>query len=671
MTENLNPFALIRAADYTDAQINSLWVELGTKVINAIIEPRSRDSKYILGGKGTGKTHLLRYHSYSVVRLRAPKKSGVDVIAATKVLAVFVRAAGFDASRFDPPKEAEAKWQQLFGVYLELRLVEGVLDALNDIKRSSPDSVFDDAAFLRIISRSVHDPEILECRTLDEFANWVDRERRSIDDAVNNSAFNGELNVRVAFAIGGLSIPLGRALSAWNECFLDVPLIYLVDEIENFSVLQQEVVNTLIRYGEGQTTFRMTGRLYSRKTQSTIANGEENREGSEFRTIVLDEVLRGYEKYPQFAKQFVAKRLGALGVADTDFAGAGIDPKMFFEEIDASEFYGKAIAALGISEAVPQFSRNFRDALIQIKGVTTLGDEDTDFIVSELTVGFPLLLQKLNILVFCKRFTRKAAARKVADEIKRMAEEFSRKTGDKRNYYATAYGHYAADLFAQLCRESSKVQKPLYAGFDSFVKMSSGNPRNLLVLLGRLYENAAFKGIPFMGGASLPIAMQTQAAFEAARFMFERDTNYGSQSDLAKEVVSRLASLLRVARYALSIPEVSPLAVSFADSDLAPSARKTLNAALNYSLVFEIQEGRPDRNSQLLLRKIQLNPLISPRWGLPIARRGDLSLTRELLNSIFDPALGDDFETLLKAQSAKWNMPFKGSSSNVSQSNLF
>ncbi|PIF76652.1 hypothetical protein CLU95_3820 [Variovorax sp. 54] len=671
MTENLNPFALIRASDYTDAQINSLWVELGAKVINAIIEPRSRDSKYILGGKGTGKTHLLRYHSYSAVRLRAPKKQGVEIIAAAKVLAVFVRAAGFDASRFDPPKESAAKWQQLFGVYLELRLVEGVLDALNDIKKSSPDSYFDDAALLQSISRSVHDPEILQCQTLSDFSRWVDRERRGIDDAVNNSAFNGELNVRVAFAIGGLCIPLGRALAAWNECFLDVPLIYLVDEIENFSISQQEVVNTLIRYGEGQTTFRMTGRLYSRKTLSTIANGEENREGSEFRTIVLDEVLRSYQKYPQFARQFVAKRLGIIGIDNVDFTGGGFDPKLCFEEIDGSDFYAKPIASLGIADSNPQFVKHFRDALFSLRGFVALSGSEIDVVVDGLTAAFPLLLQKLNILIFCKRFTKKSKALAVAMEIKNMGLEFLKKESSKRDYYATAYGHYAIDLFAQLCRESSKLEKPLYAGFDSFVKMSSGNPRNLLVVLGRLYEIATFKGMPFMGGAILPISMQSQAAIEAARFMFERDTNYGSQSDLAREGVSRLASLLRVARYALSIPEVSPLAVSFADSDLTKQARKILNSALNYSLIFEIQEGRPDRNSQLLLRKIQLNPVLSPRWGLPVARRGDLSLTKDLLNAIFDPELEKDFEALLRTHSAKWNMPLKGSYFDISQSNLF
>lgn len=670
MTDNLNPFALIRASDYTDAQINSLWVELGAKVINAIIEPRSRDSKYILGGKGTGKTHLLRYHSYSAVRLRTPKQTGVGIIASTKVLAVFVRAAGFDASRFEPPKEAEAKWQQLFGVYLELRLVEGVLDALNDIKNTSPDSSFDDAALLRNISRSVHDPHILQCQTLEDFSKWVDRERRSIDNAVNNAAFSGELNVRVAFAIGGLCIPLGRALAAWHESFVDVPLIYLVDEIENFSVLQQEVVNTLIRYGEGQTTFRMTGRLYSRKTLSTIANGEENREGSEFRTIVLDEVLRSYQKYPQFAKQFVAKRLGGLGLTAVGSVGTEFDPKLCFEEIDSSEFYSKPIAALGIADSATQFVKHFRDALLQVKGHTALSGVEIDQVASELTADFPLLLQKLNILIFCKRFTKKASAITVAHHINLMAADFQ-KAGKGKDYYATAYGHYAADLFAQLCRESNKLEKPLYAGFDSFVKMSSGNPRNLLVVLGRLYEIATFKGVPFIGGALLPVSMQTQATVEAARFMFERDTNYGSQSDLAREGVSRLASLLRTARYALSVPEVSPLAVSFSDSDLTSESRKVLNSALNYSLVFEIQEGRPDRNSQLLLRKIQLNPVLSPRWGLPIARRGDLSLTKDLLNAILNPAMSLDFETLLKTQHAKWNMPFRGSHLDVSQDNLF
>jgi hypothetical protein len=138
MATRNNPFALVRAADYTDAQINSLWVELGTTAISAIIEPTSGISKYILGGRGSGKTHLLRYHSYPVSRLRYQADTGMAVVARQKFLAVFLRATALDAARFEAVSDTPSKWQQLFGVYLELRIVEGLLDALCDIKGTTP-----------------------------------------------------------------------------------------------------------------------------------------------------------------------------------------------------------------------------------------------------------------------------------------------------------------------------------------------------------------------------------------------------------------------------------------------------------------------------------------------------------------------------------------------------
>jgi hypothetical protein len=153
--------------------------------------------------------------------------------------------------------------------------------------------------------------------------------------------------------------------------------------------------------------------------------------------------------------------------------------------------------------------------------------------------------------------------------------------------------------------------------------------------------------------------------------MYERDTNYGSRSEQARDVVTRLAEILRVARYALNIPEVSPLAVSFSDADLSTAAKRALDSALNYSFIYEISDGRPDRNNQRLNRKIQLNPLLSPRWGLPIAVRGDIGLSKDLVNSIFDPQLQNDFNFRLKGLSARWNTPFKHFSAETMQNELF
>lgn len=669
MMGQVNPFALVRASDYTDAQINSLWVELGTSAINQVIEPRSGISKYILGGKGSGKTHLLRYHSYQVARLRVKKEAGLSVVKRLKFFAVFLRATALDAARFEATSEVSGKWQQLFAVYLELRLVEGVLDALCDIKATSQKDTFDDVGFINTIGQSVIDRAISQCKSIEDFRLWLIEERRRIDEAVNNAAFTGSLDLRVPFSIGGLCLPVKAAICKWNQAFEEIPLIYLLDEIENFSEHQQQVVNSLIRYGGSLATFRVTGRLYARKTLATIGGGEENREGAEFKTTNLDSILKSFPKYSNFARKFVQKRLGFESPSSK--SGSQFDPKVHFEEISTENYYIDAFKNFGINEADLNFGRAFSEILKgTLKSKKKDGTDQAKIITDILMDGFPLILKKLNIIRFCKKFRKNTDPNKIASRIKEECLTFVSE-GLKTTPYANAYGHYKADLFAQLCRESKKMDHVPYAGFDTFVNMSSGNPRNLLIVLGRAYEIASFRELDFINGNPLSIELQTEAAVEAARFMFDRDTNYGGQSDRARVAVERLATVLRTARYSLNIPEVSPIAVSFADDELSPAAREVIGGTLNYSFVFEVYDGRPDRNSHKLMRKIHLNPLLSPKWELSIGRRGDLSLNSELVNAIFDPSRQNEFDVLLNGLNSKWNNILSLTPVDDMQSHLF
>lgn len=491
-----------------------------------------------------------------------------------------------------------------------------------------------------------------KCNTLKELRKWILEEKRSIDDAVNNAAFSGTLDVRIPFSIGSFCIPVSRAMARWNVRLVDIPLLYLIDEIENFSASQQQVVNTLIRYGEGLATFRVTGRLYAKKTLATLADGEENREGAEFKTENLDEKLRSYSKYPDFAKKFVRKRLIEAGLlADIK---DGFSPSRCFEDIGTEDLYANVIRTLGLDSSSPPFVKSFVEVLRPIARERN-SESEADRIVETLIGGLPLLLQKLNLLLFAKKIRTNSDLLSLSAEIRSTAVQFLSAPKSNKGAYATAYGHYASDLFAQLCRESRKSLDVPYAGFEAFVRMSSCNPRNLLILLGRAYEIAKFRDVDFVHGSPLNIPLQTEAAVASARFAFESDTNYGTQSDQAREAVRRLAEVLHVARFSLKIPEVSPLAVSFSDGDLTIEARGVLNNALNYSLLYEIYSGRRDRNTQQLNRKVQLNPMLSPRWGLATSRGGDLKLNKDLINAIFLPSELPKFEALLKGLRAKWN----------------
>lgn len=658
-SERQNPFDLVKASDFSDAQIHELWVELGAPMINKIIEPHLRTSKYILGGKGTGKTHLLRYHSYHVARLRYPNESGLATVVRQKYLGIFIRAANVDPGRFEPDPADMAKWQRLFGVYLELWLAERLLEALSDIKATSLTSEFSDHAVLEVLTRSLHGAMGEKLDSLTQLADWLQRERRNIDHAVDNAAFSGVLDIRVSFSIGGLCAPLGRALRKWHPALADVSLIFMIDEIENFSAFQQEVLNSLIRYAEGVITFRVTGRLYSVKTTATMAKGEENRGGAEFKTTTLDDLLRGYQGYGKFATAFVRRRLSATNLAGGALSPSLFDPTKHLDEVDTSAFYEKAMDALGIEPAPQDLARRLTTPLSNAGPKLRLNSEDARRVSDLLIIGLPVLLQRLNVLLFCKKYRKAGTALVTATELRKAAEVFVACQGKgARGTYATAYQHYSKDLFAQVCRES-KIGGPIYAGFETLVKMSSGNPRNLLILLGRMHEMAAFREMRFDEGQKLSVRLQTEAAIDAARFLIESDTNYGGMAEQAREAITKLALTLRTARFSLSIPEVSPLAVSFAIEELNDDAKATLNSALNYSLLFEVPSGRPDRNSQKVLKKAQLNPLLSPRWGLSISRRGDLSLGKELCCAIFEPSRTSEFDVLLKALDSRWNNPFK------------
>ena len=68
-TNNVNnPFSITKATDFSDNEINEYWVNVN-KDYN-VLNTNDIMPKYVLGGKGCGKTHLLRYFSYPLQKIR-------------------------------------------------------------------------------------------------------------------------------------------------------------------------------------------------------------------------------------------------------------------------------------------------------------------------------------------------------------------------------------------------------------------------------------------------------------------------------------------------------------------------------------------------------------------------------------------------------------------------
>lgn len=664
---NSNPFSFAKASDYSDEEINKLWIDISENFVEAVIEPTLRKPKFILGGKGTGKTHLLRHYSYSATKLRNSNLTGLEIINKHQALGIFLRANALDSSRFISLDVDKSKWQQLFGIHLELKLAEDLISILIDIEESTPNISFNNHDFIQSMSTQVfNENEFSSLKNLVSVKNWIHKQLKMIDDAINSYAFTGLLNITPPFSLGTFSIKIKKAIDLWHPLFKNISLLYLIDEIENFfTESQQEVINTLIRYSSGNVTFRISGRLYALKTYNTIGKGEENREDVEFKKTYLDDILQETPNYKDFAYSFVKQRLVYEKIIDHD----DFNLSNCFEVVNKNNHYEKFIDYLNFKDEKDlKFINSFISTLKDVPNV--IDSNDIEQIVHILTNGFSIILKKHNILRFSKEYNNDVFYLDIAQNIRNDCILFIE---NPRNIqiqsYKDSYSSWRKDLIAQLNKESLKPM--IYAGLDTFIEMSSGNPRNLLSILGAAYDLARFKNLDFINGDPISIEDQSKAALDSARFIFEQDSNFGRPSDLARDAVKNMCDLLRVARFSLNIPEVSPLLISFSDEELTPQSKETLQSALNYSFIFEIKNGRPNRNNLKINRKFSLNPMISPIYGLPIGKRGDIGLPSNLVNAIFDFNKVKEFDILLKKYITKWNQPFTRDESSLAHNDLF
>jgi hypothetical protein len=209
----------------------------------------------------------------------------------------------------------------------------------------------------------------------------------------------------------------------------------------------------------------------------------------------------------------------------------------------------------------------------------------------------------------------------------------------------------------------------MYAGFDSFVRMSAGVPRNLLVILRNIYKWSSFNGETPFRGSPIPISTQSEAIKQSAGFFFEEDARPGADVPDTQLAVERLAEFLREVRFSSKPVEVSPLAFSVDNATLSEQSRRTLKLAENWSYIFKIPRGRPNANSQHLDDKFQLNPMLASKWDLPISVRGDVRINETLADAIFGNVDNEKFKLELQNSTASLKAPIFGKNKSVSDVN--
>lgn len=661
-----NPFSLTKANDLSDDQIQELWVD--------IAPPDSPDSlfgagrfaspmpTFILGSKGSGKTHLMRYASFALQKKRF-ERDRLTPLAGARLdgyVGIYTLCSGLETGRFQGKGQSDEAWLEVFSYYLELSLGIAALAAIVDLFEDGVKDNIEPMICGQV--RQLFDSNLPAVDSVESLIEEFEQRRRELDYQVNNAAFTGELAPNVTASRGRLIFGIPQA---FQNCFGELGnflFAYQLDELENLTEAQQKHINTLVRDRRGPATLKIGARQFGIKTHATMSAGEENVRDSEFEELRLDLRFRHNEKtYRNLVARLVERRLQNFWPqSSTGLAGRSRRLTDWFEEPKRDPLDPFFIRLV---KGAPSLERphmvHLRHALTGRLSSGGIGgvrnDEDIQAILNAIAVPAAPLLEKLNTFLIYNAWAKGLDLAQAATSIRSDCDAFIGSKGAGR--YRQKLDHYKSDLIAQMFRDASFRYN--YGGLDEFTRMSEGQPRALITLLKQTFDWAAFQGErPFESG-SISLDAESKGALAAADWFYNNMRKAGGEGQAILIAVDRLAELFRINRFADNPIECSLIGFSVSARVGSETSRRNLRLALDHSFLVEILGGQSERNSEQVTGKFQLNRMLVPKWGLATGRRGIKPLSEAEMNAIFDPEMGEAFQTVKADWASRMNAPFE------------
>lgn len=648
-----NPFLMQKASHYSSEEILGHWVDIAGAHggLVSVLQPTTLTPMLLLGGKGSGKTHLMRYCSAPV---QAARHGGdlLKAIRAERYVGVYVPAEALNTHKFAGKGLDEEAWAAVFGMYFESWLTTSMLVMAREA-----------------VGPGFHEPQgdnfsrslcllfdvDLELRSLADVLDYLEKLRRRVDFVVNNSAITRDISeLLIPFSTGSLVFGMPDLIAEAFPKLNNPTFVYLIDELENFTADQQKLLNTLIRYRKGRSTIKIGARLYGVKTFATLGSGEPIKSGAEFERVELDAFLRQHaDEYRAFAVNLVLQRLKQAHL------GVGIDNQeklaISFAELDTADQYRSMTLKLMSSDDKAGRLRPHLRGLARKLTDAQVTEAIASEVVERLRMVDHPLLEKMNAFLFARRWngaegTAVATAADVADQAARFQATGRSSSPD----YAQALHHFSSDLLAQMYRSATE---PLpYAGLDTLIELSQGIPRNLLGILAHIFRRSTFAGErPFADG-QISVASQTYGVIEGAK-SFWHDAQPDADAIEVRNALEGLALLMRSIRFSDAPSECDLCTFSVVLDRLSERSLAMLRTAENWSNLVKIEGGSKNKNHRSIDAKYQFAPMLAPLWELSHHRRGTIELQADLANAIFDPAERAALPGLVKARIAGMNAP--------------
>ena len=568
----------------------------------------------IEGGRGCGKTTLLRYLSHT--SQFSPKRTGL-LPEHLQYIGIYWKLDVNFLNAFDSDELPQSQWISAFKHHMACCLALEILGSLESINCTAERvNQFGDLDRLDFTDLQSFDSN------LPAHLGGLTKHLRARKDALASWLNNLHIQDPPLLLPGEqFLVRLVDTLKEQLPYLSDSLFSVFIDEYENLPDYQQQYVNGLMKCAEAPLLFSVAMKPNGMRTRQTLTQ-ESIQNTSDYRLIDLEGHLR--TEFGEFAAELLFFRLVETR---PDVARlVPITPSVLRDESRLHERRTPAYVERLMSAARDVLPRKTEGQLAE-DILNTAG------LRSRLERQIRQSLEMWGSSLTCDAFIRESSpqASVVCSALlarkRRRPEEV---LAALDHYVATGRGPFenwiGNNLFGVELQLYQPLEKacPLYSGFDAMVLMARSNVRYFLELIHQIFRDNVDRnesGVP-----CIPPERQAESVRSASREMVEQIHGCGPSSTHLHTFATSLGSLFSVkqGQMAQSEPEINQFTLS--RGELQPEALRHLLEAEKWSVVLVSEETKM-KSAGAASYDYLLHPAFSACYGFSYRKKRSVGLT--------------------------------------------
>lgn len=666
------PFDVVRAEDFGE-DLYEFYNPI-EKLIRRVsgVEITGSRPVFLIGGRGTGKTMVLKYHDFNMqLKVFVSKQLGLatntnrltceemkQFLKQRSFIGIYCR---FKTTEYDPMKGDIAPF---FEPYLSIRIAERLFEILKCIKECDLLPRDKEKLIVTYFSSQVKEPRLTSLECIEDAIAAIEQIIIPLIETIEQKyAYYSIDEIKKSYQIptilySKIFFDLPDLIFQEVDCLRGKKLFILLDELEYLDDYKASCIGELIKGSDETVVIFKVGSRYMPDKLPVGRSSEVLQEPHDLRVIKITDALNAAhsgkkEDYSNLIKNILNKRLEKSEL----FRKRGLTRiEQLFPNLPL------IVEAKDLVKGRKKHWDRFRDNLN-----TVASQKRIEQIIDLLSYPDNPIVEKLNMLLYYRS--------RSPEEINRLTKEFQK---GKNKEYSTLYEKNALNLLFQLCNDYGQNKK--YAGIDVFINLSSGIIRNAIEICNQALNTAYNYGYERQETNAVEVQHQDIGAKTQARLQYEdiqrvpgshsRAIAYGTAEQVGnigmeiQDFVSQLGNIFRnlhLDQYLVE-PEQTHFETDYLSLD--DYSRQVVDTAEKYSYLQQKYPMSPKDVHDTKRNDFVLNRVFAPYFQISYRTRGRTYISPKQIQSLIS---GDNtekkstrIEVIIRNTKKRRNLPKEG-----------